>query len=363
MKKVLILVHIDVAIYNLRKEIVERLLAEGHEVTICCPYGERIELMKKMGCRYVPLEFDRRGTNPLQDLKQIRAYKRIIREVKPDVIFSYSIKPNLYGTIAARANHVPIVTNITGLGNGVLDGGPVSAIIKILYRLVFSRCQTVFVQNTEILQFCRDHKIAEGKLKLLPGSGINLKQFRFEPYPEYPDGQDTFLFVGRITRDKGVEEFFEAAERIKKEYPRVRFQAAGYMDGDYEARLQDLQQREIIEYLGFEVDTRPFYRQCSAVVLPTYHEGMANVLLEGAATGRPILASRIPGCQETFEEGVGGFGFQPHSADALYEAMKKFIALSADEKAAMGRAARQKVESEFSREIVVDAYLQELNNI
>lgn len=361
MKKILFLVNHDVVIYNFRKELVERLLKEHYRVIISSPYGERIELLKKMGCKYVPVNLERHGMNPLDELKLLSYYMALIKKTKPDMVLSYTIKPNIYGALAAKKCHVPCVVNITGLGTALAKPGILRDAIILLYKYAFHSVQTVFVQNKKDLIFFQKNRIAADRLKLVPGSGVNLDDFSYREYQKPMQYHDVFLFVGRVMKDKGIKEYVGAAEAIKKKYPNVCFEIVGFLDGESKFLLDKAEKAGIIKYYGEQSDMHLFYERCSAVVLPSYHEGMANVLLEASATGRPVIASDIPGCRESFEEGITGFRFRPRDVDSLYHALEKFILTPVSDKEMMGRSARDRMMKKFDRNIVVQSYMEEIS--
>mgnify|MGYP003466073078 CR=1 FL=1 len=359
MSKILFLVNHDVVIYNFRLELVERLLADGHEVVISSPYGERIEDLKALGCEYHEIEMSRHGMNPLKELKLISTYKKLLEMVKPDMVFAYTIKPNIYGAIACRSKNIPCVANITGLGTAVENGGIVQKITILLYKYAFTQIQRVFFQNTENMQFFIDHKIAVGKHKLLPGSGVNLE--RFSPL-EYPMGERVeFAFISRIMKEKGVDQYLEAAEKIKTKYPNTVFHVCGFCEQAYEERLRELTERGIIIYHGMVRDVKDFLKGVHCTVHPTYYpEGVSNVLLESSACARPIITTDRSGCREVIDDGVNGFVVRQRDSQDLIEKIEKFLSLSWEQRKEMGLAGRAKVEREFDRQIVVNKYLKEI---
>lgn len=358
MKRVLILVNHDVVIYNFRKELVERLIQEGYEVIISSPYGERIDFLVRMGCKFVETRIHRHGKNPLEEVRLLFYYSQLISTVKPNVVLTYTVKPTLYGSIAARVCGTPCICNITGLGTAIENEGVMQRILKLMYRFALQNVKYVFFQNQSNLDFFLKNKLLHSNYELIPGSGVNLKDFAYNKPKDTEPEHESFLFVGRVMKDKGIEELLSAAKMIKRKYPHTKFNIVGFLDGDYEAALNYAQERGIIQYWGQQSDVRPFYADCDAVVLPSYHEGMANVLLEASASGRPVIASDIPGCRETFEEGISGFGIRPRSVESLYEAIIRFIQLPSEEKMTMGRKAREKVEREFDRNVVVERYIK-----
>ena len=340
MKRVLFLVNHDVVIYNFRKELVERLLSDGNEVVISSPYGERIDLLKNMGCRYVPVKLDRHGKNPLDEIRLIFYYIELIRTVKPDMIFSYTIKPNLYGSLAATICKVPIVVNITGLGSAVENPGKLQKLMIAAYKIAFRKVQTIFVQNEENRQFFIDNHIAVEKLKLLPGSGVNLEQFHVLDYPD--DKTVEFVFISRIMKEKGIDQYLEMAEYIRKKYSQTRFHICGFCEEEYEDILKEYEDEGIITYHGLIMDVREVLEYTHCTVHPSYYpEGISNVLLESAASGRPLISTDRSGCREVIDDGVNGYIVPQKDAKALIEAVEKFMRLKNEERLQMGLAGRE----------------------
>jgi glycosyltransferase involved in cell wall biosynthesis len=362
MKRVLFLVNHHLTIYNFRRELVERLLDEGYEVFVSSPYGKRIDALVQMGCQYVEMNIDRHGINPIDEFRLLRDYIEILKHIQPNVVLTYTVKPNIYGNLACKKLGIPSIANVTGLGTAIENSGVVRRILIQLYRVAFSDVQCVFFQNKANEHFFIDNRIDMRRHRVIPGSGVNLIQHCFEEYP-VDDGITRFLFIGRIMKDKGIEELVEAATTVTQKYENVQFDAVGFYEEDYKDRAEELESSGVIKFHGVQDDVHEFIRRCNAVVLPSYHEGMANVLLEAASTGRPVLASSIPGCMETFDEGISGFGFKPKDPQDLESVLIKFINLPYDQKRSMGIAGRQKMEREFNRNIVVDAYLEEIDKI
>lgn len=360
MKKVLFLVNHDVVIYNFRLELVERLLADGHEVLVCSPYGERIDDLTALGCSYIPIEFSRHGMNPVSELKLLSAYKKIIKACRPDIIFAYTIKPNIYGAMAAHAYRVPFAANITGLGTAVENGGVSQKITVMLYKIAFRHIKRVFFQNTENADFFRAHHIAVEKAVLLPGSGVNLSRF---PALQYPKGEKTeFAFISRIMKEKGIDQYLEMAEAIKLKYPDTEFHICGFCEQDYEARIRKMERQGIVVYHGMVRNIREILEKVHCTVHPTYYpEGMSNVLLESSACARPIITTDRSGCREIIEDGKNGYIVEQKNSGDLTDKVEQFLKLPWEEKRAMGIYGRKKVEKEFDRQIVVDAYLREMD--
>lgn len=358
-KKVLILVNHEVVIYNFRKELVEKLLEEGYEVIISSPKGERIDILCEMGCKHVDVKLNRHGTNPLEELKLILYYRKLIADVRPNVILTYTIKPNLYGAIVASLYNIPIIVNITGLGTAVENPSNLQRFMILMYRIAFRKVQTIFVQNTENRDFFIKNKIGIKKLKLLPGSGVNLNQFQMLEYPT--DEKIHFVFISRIMKEKGIDQYLEMAKYIKRKYPNTYFHICGFCEEEYESVLNKLEKEGIIIYHGLVMDIREILAFTHCTIHPTYYpEGMSNVLLESAASGRPIITTNRSGCREIVENEVNGYRIPEKNAKALIEAVEKFLNLPNEEKRIMGLEGRKKVEKEFDREIVISAYMGEI---
>ena len=359
MKRILFLVNHDIVIYNFRRELVEKLLSLGNEVIISSPYGERIELLKEIGCRYIPVKMNRHGINPCREIKLLIYYIKLIKFIRPDIIFSYTIKPNLYGAIAARYCQVPIVANITGLGSMAAHGLMSRKVLTIAYRHVFKNVKTIFVQNQEILKFFQQYEIATDKLCLLPGSGVNLEQFRMLDYPI--DNTINFVFISRIMKAKGIDFYLEMADYITKKYSNARFFICGFCEEKYEDILNKYQANGIIKYLGMISDIRKVLSFTHCTIHPTFYpEGISNVLLESAASGRPIITTDRSGCREVVENAVNGYLVSERNLKELICAVEKFLALTHEERKKMGIAGRKKVEREFSRNIVIEEYLRQI---
>ncbi len=356
---VLILVNHEVVIYNFRLELVERLLNDGYEVHISCPYGERIEELRSLGAICHDITIDRHGMDPIDELRILREYQKLIQIIRPAVILTYTVKPNIYGGIVARRSRIPFIANITGLGTTVNNGGIKEAIVLRLYKFGLRRAQKVFFQNRENRDFMIKNNLVTIPYDVLPGSGVNLEHYCFEPYPG-DDANIIFTTVGRIMKDKGTDELLEAARVIIKKHPNIMFRLIGFFDDDYEEKIRRAEKEGIIEYIGQQKDIHSWIAKSHAIIHPSYHEGMSNVLLEAAATGRPVLASDIPGCRETFDD-KSGIGFKPHDSKDLINAIESFLALTHEQKSEMGRAGREKMEKEFNRQIVVEKYMKEIS--
>lgn len=360
--KILIIENHHVYAYNLRKELTRKYIDNGYEVYLMVPDGERVKDLKAMGCRHIPYEVNRHGVNLFQDLKLFFNFRKVLKQLQPDVVLTYTVKPNIYGGLACRMRKIPYLSNITGLGSAIHNGGLLAKFLMLLYRISAKKASCLFFQNRQNQAFFIEQKAISAKHVLLPGSGVNLKDFSYEPYVPN-DAPVSFLFIGRLMRDKGVGELVEAARNIRRDHPEVRFDLIGFCEEEYQTTFETLNEGNVVNALGQQSDVKAFIKTHSATVLPSYHEGTANVLLESAAMGRPCLASRIPGCMELIDDGVTGYVFEAKSASSLEKALRKFIALSYEEKRDMGMLGRLKMEREYDRDIIIKHYLQEIGKV
>jgi galacturonosyltransferase len=363
MKKVLLLVNRDFVLYNFRLELVERLLAEGYEVFISLPYGERVDEMVEMGCHFYPIVIDKRGKNPFKDIGLIRQYKTLFRNLRPDVILTYTTKVNIYAGIYAGKMHIPYLMNISGLGTAVEYKNPLQNFMIALYRKAAQKTSCLFFQNQENEDFFERHHMYSGRKKLLPGSGVNLERWYLMDYPSDAEGVE-FLYIGRVIREKGIEEYLSVAKQIRQEYPDTVFRVLGPCDGDYERQLAEYENQGIIRYHGMVPDTREYLQNAHCTIHPSYYpEGISNALLESAACGRPIITTNRSGCRETVEDGTTGFIFEQRNEGQLLDCVRKFLALDNETRREMGIAGRRKMEREFNRQVVIDAYMEEIEQI
>ncbi len=358
--KVLVLSNFGMGVYKFRKELLEELIKQGHEVFVSLPNDDYVPLLENLGCGYIESNVDRRGTNPLTDMKLLFSYIKIINKIKPDIVLTYTIKPNVYGGIACRITKTSYLPNVTGLGTAIENEGLMQKITLALYKIGLKNAKCVFFQNEPNRQFFIDRGILKANSKIIPGSGVNLEQHRFEEYPE-DVSNIRFLFIGRIMKAKGMDELLVAAKQIRESNTNVEFHIVGFCEEGYAEQLKELNDSGIIYYHGQQDDVHSYIKNSHATILPSYHEGTSNVLLESASTGRPILASNVTGCKETFDEGISGLGFDVKNVDALVVAIQKFLDLPYEKKFLMGQAGRKKIEQEYDRNIVINVYLEQIN--
>lgn len=358
-KKILFLSNHFITLFSFRKELIKRLCERGHEVYISSPEDERFSYFEEMGCKLIVTPMSRRGMNPVEDLKLIADYRRIIKRVAPDIIFSYTIKPNIYGSMASNALGCRQVCNVTGTGATFLKESMLAKLSRILYKLSMKKAYKVFFQNTGDRDYFIEHKMVRDNYEMLPGSGVNLEQHKLCPMPA--DDELRFIYIGRVMAVKGVDQYLEAAKAIKEKYPNTRFYVAGFIEEDtYKLLVDGYAEKGYIEYLGFRKDIDRWIEHCHCTVLPSLGgEGVPNVLLESAATGRVCIASDINGSRDVVEDGVTGWLFTPGDSDELIEKLERFIALSHEQREKMGILGREKVEKEFDREIVIGKYIEE----
>ena len=361
----------DDDVYCFRKELIEGLIDEGYEMLVSCPDGPKFELMRDIPFIYDNPDIDRRGTNPIADAKLMYHYWRLFRKHRPAVVLTYTAKPNVYASIAAHWMGIPVINNLTGLGSVVNESGLKKAFIMWLFKLAYQKSACMMFQNATNMQVAIDAGMVKGDYKLIPGSGVNTDRYPLQPYPDGGDGKTgapvVFNYIGRVLKDKRVDDYIEAAKRIKRNYPQTEFNILGFIEPTemhYDAELKQLGEQNIVLYRGSQKDVKPFVARAHCTIHPsTYGEGMSNVLLESASSGRFLITTDNPGCQETVEDDKTGFIYHGEDVDALVDAIKRFLALSNETRKKMGEAGRQRVKDNFSREIVVKAYKSKIKEL
>lgn len=357
--QILILANHSGGLYDFRKDLIAELKTHA-SVAVAVPHNDRWDELNGLADRVIELPVDRRGMNPLRDSKLFHQYRAILKEVKPDLVLTYTIKPNIYGGLACRMAHIPYAVNITGLGSAIENGGWLKKFVLALYRPALKGARVVFFENAGNRDtLAATGVVPKGRDVVLHGAGVNLEDYPCQPYPQA--GPVRFLFVGRVMHEKGVDELFAAAKRMKQQYgEQVEFHMVGSFEEAYKPVMDQLEQAGVVKYHGYQSDMKPFYAMAGCVVLPSYHEGMSNVLLEAAASGRPLITSDIPGCREAVENGVSGYLCPAKDADALYEAMRRFAALSVEQRSQMGCCGRERMEQQFSKTAVVAETIKQL---
>lgn len=362
-KIVLVLANKTSGLHSFRKEVMKAIVDAGCELYISVPdEDERIKFFEGIGCHIIKTTFDRRGMNPFKDLKLLSEYRKIIKQLRPYAVLTYTIKPNIYGGIACRLTKTPQLANVTGLGDAIENGGWLQKLTVSLYKIGIGKAAKVFFQNESNRNSCIKLGIADGSSVLLPGSGVNLEHHTYQDYPA-DDGHVRFLFIGRLLKDKGIEEYFDTAKMIRLKYPNTEFQILGAIDGPYKDLLKELSEASVVNHLGITTDVRPYIGSVHCTIMPSYHEGMSNVNLESAANGRPVITTDVPGCRETVDNEFTGYLVKPKNAVSLANAVERFVLMPYSQKISMGRNGRSKVEREFDRQIVINAYLNALNEL
>lgn len=349
-------------LHSFRKEVMKAIVDEGYDIIISEPDdNEKVRYFEGIGCHIIKTDFNRRGMNPLADFKLMLKYCKMIMQLKPKAVLTYTIKPNVYGGMACRLTGTPQIANVTGLGDAIENGGWLQKLTVLLYKIGIGNAKQVFFQNQTNRDFAVYHRIADDKSIVLPGSGVNLEHHVYQDYPS--NGTIKFLFITRLLKDKGTDEFFEMAQSIKKKYPNTEFQILGSVEGDYQEQLDALVKEGIVQFWGSTPDVRPYLAQVHCTIMPSYHEGMSNVNLESAANGRPVITTDVPGCRETVDDGRTGFLVKAKDAQDLIRGVERFLNLPYGQKKQMGIQARYKVEREFDRKIVVSAYLDTIESL
>ena len=349
-------------LYLFRRELIETLL-KNNDVMIIAPDGPRKDYFEKLGCLVIETPINEHGTNPITELGLLLKYKNILKENSPDIVFTYTIKPNVYAGIACAILGIPHVANITGLGTAVENKGLLQIITLGLYKLGLRKSQRVFFQNYQSKEFLIKNRVVKPDIcELIPGSGVNLTHFQVLEYPN----KDTieFAFISRIMREKGIEEYLTMAKYIREKYPNTKFHVCGGASGEYERELKKLNDKGVIIYHGIISDVREIHKISSCTILPSFYpEGISNVLLESAACGRPLITTDRAGCRETVCDGVTGLLVKQKDADDLIRKVEIFMMMNFEKRRQMGLAGRKKVEQEFDRNIVINKYLVEVQGV
>ena len=337
-----------------RKEILLKLLEQGIGIDVAVPQDEYCEELEKYGCRIIPIYIQRRGMNPFADFGLMMQFRKILKKKHYDFAITYSIKPNIYGGLMLRMVHVPYFINITGMGTAMNSTGLLRSFVCFLYRFSSPYATGVFFENASNRQSFVDwHLCRMEQTHVFPGAGINIREFTPIPYPASTK-ETCFLFIGRLMAEKGVEELCKVAKQCEKELPDIHFDLVGPFEDSFMETFNNYKSLKNLHAHGFQKSIRPFMEKAHAVILPSYHEGMANVLLEGGAFGRPLLTSGIPGCQEAVIDHESGFLFKSHDVDSLMSVIRTFHSLSQAQREEMGQKSREHIASHFNRDFIVE---------
>ena len=376
---VALLTNNDDDVYCFRLELIQAIRKAGYNMLISCPDGPKFEaleeeyhLVKNKNFYYDDSVIDRRGTSVKNDSKLMYHYWKLFRKFRPKVILTYTAKPNVYASLVARLLGIPVINNVTGFGSVLNESGMKHKFIMWLFKLAYSKSACVMFQNSTNMELARKSGMVKGKCKLIPGSGVALNRFPVQPYPDGGDGINgepvIFNYIGRILHDKGVDDYIAAAKIIKAKYPNTEFNMLGFIEpteSHYEAELKELGEQGVVYYRGSQKDVKPWIKRSHCIIHPsTYGEGMSNVLLENASSGRLIITTDNPGCQETVNDCISGFIYHGGDVDALVQKIEKVVHdMPNNARKQFGLEGRKKVEKEFSREVVIKAYLEKIREL
>lgn len=350
--KIVILANNDVGLYQFRNELIGELLKKN-QVFISLPKGDLVEPLRQLGCKFINTSVDRRGINPKTDFSLFLKYMKILRKINPNLVITYTIKPNIYGGFACRLLKIPYATNITGLGTAFQSQGMLRKLVTVMYKVSLKKAKVVFFENCGNQKVFVDEKIVpKSKTCLLNGAGVNLEHYAYVEYPK--DSEETrFLFVGRVMKEKGVDELFKAMRQLRKNSINCSLDVLGGYEENYENVIRRFEEEGWLRYHGYQEDVRPFIANCHCFVLPSWHEGMANTNLECAASGRPVVTSNIYGCLEAVIDGESGFLCEKQNAQSLFISMKKIVELPIEVRAEMGKIGREHMIKHFDKRKVV----------
>jgi len=363
--KIAIVLNTSWNIYNFRMSFVRSLIAEGHEVHTIAPFDGYTVRLEEAGCIHHNVRMDSRGANPIRDFGLVVEFYSIYRKLKPDVVLHYTIKPNIYGTLAASMLKIPVINNVCGLGTVFLKKGLVSLIAMKLYRWAFRYPKKVFFQNADDKKLFLERKLVPpGIADLIPGSGVDLR--RFVPVPSGKNENFTFLMISRLITDKGVLEFVDAVKQLKEKGINAKFQILGAKDPKHKRGIQletidEWINSGIVEYLGTTDDVRQFINQADCVVLASYREGTPRTLLEAASSGKPIVATDVPGCHHVVVDNYNGLLCRLKDSKDLAEKMETMVQLDENVLREMGLNGRKKMEAEYGEDIVINKYISAIS--
>jgi glycosyltransferase involved in cell wall biosynthesis len=365
--KIAIVLNTSWNIYNFRMNFVRELIALGHEVHTIAPVDEYTKHLTEAGCKHHPVKMDSRGANPIKDSALILELYLIYRKIRPEVILHYTIKPNVYGTLAATLLKIPVINNVCGLGTVFLKNNFVSAIAIFLYRISFRFANKVFFQNSDDLNlFINKNLVSAKAADLVPGSGIDLK--KFHPTEFRRNAKFTFLLISRLITDKGVLEYIEAVKKLRVAGLDARFQVLGAKDPQHKRGIKveiidEWIATKTIEYLGTTNDVRKHIHQADCIVLPSYREGTPHTLLEAASSSKPIIATDVPGCNHVVIDQFNGLLCRLKDADDLAIKMKQIAGYEDETLKLLGCNGRLKMEAEYDESLVINKYLHALVQI
>lgn len=362
MARILVLANHYNTLRIFRRELLIALVESDNQVIIAIPEcdEENKRILESYGTEVRFIEMERRGMNPVKDISLFNTYVGLLKQLRPDKVITYTIKCNIYGAMACKLFRIPCYVNITGLGSAFQGHGRIRKLVSLMYKVSLNKAERVFFENAGNRDtLVSDHIVKLKQTVVMPGAGVNVDEFTYQPYPDESEGL-RFLTVGRLMQEKGTDELFQAIRVICKKYPGTQFVFIGWYEDDYKEKTEELEKLGYIRFDGWQSDVRPYYRDCHCIIHPSWHEGMSNTLLEGAASGRPLITNNVHGCKEAVEDGVNGFLCEKKNERSLTNAIERFILLPHAIKMQMGLAGRKKMIREFSKDDVVRKTLQEL---
>lgn len=360
--KILMLSNFGLGLYKFRSELIQKLISHGHELHVAFPKDNYEGKIKDLGCFFWNTPIDRRGMNPLKDIKLLYSYKTIIKKVQPNLVMTFTVKPNIYGGLITRLYKIPTISTITGLGTSLNKSIILKFMITFLYKISLKKSFCVFFQNETNKEFFAQSILTNQRMILVPGSGVNIKEFSYSDYP-IDDKIIRFIYIGRIMKEKGIVELIEAFRILHREYENLQLDIIGFCEDGLDNLINESVKEGIINYYGQQDNIIPYIEKSHALVLPSHHEGLSNVLLEACSIGRPVLASNIPGCIEVFDDGISGFAFAVNDVKSLIDALRLFITLDYEKKRTMGLEARKKISNHFDRNLVIEKYIEQIKVI
>lgn len=365
--KIAIVLNATWNIVNFRLSLIKTLISEGHDVVVISPRDSYVEVLESEGIQYLDIYMDNKGISPLRDLRTMASFFNCYARYRFDLVLHYTIKPVIYGGLVARLLGIPVISTLTGLGTVFIRETLVTRLVRVLYRLSLKKAHHVFFQNADDMAlFLRDEMVRSELASIVPGSGINTDYFCSSSSSKAGDGDHVFLLVARMLRDKGVNEFVEAARLIREKHSTVRFQLLGPVDVENntaisQAVIDGWVAEGVVEYLPATDDVRPFIENATCVVLPSYREGLPRTLLEAAAMGKPLIATDTPGCRDVVIDGKNGYLCRVADAPDLAQKIETMIALSLQQRAVMGEVSRLHVVDNYGEDRVIGCYLKEVS--
>lgn len=367
MKKIVLVCNTSWGMMMFRLGLMKRLVSLGYDVTVIAPKDDHSEKIKALGCHYIDVEMDNKGSSILKDIRLYYTLKKHYQEIKPDLIFHYTIKPNVYGTWAARESKCHSVAVITGLGYTFLNHNMTASIAKFLYKYTLKHADKVwFINYEDRKKFIKEKLLKRDLVEVIPGEGVNMEYFAPREKTRL-DEKIVFTLIARILWDKGVGEYVKAAKMIGEKYDNVEFQLVGFLDAKNPSAISKEQvdaweKNGWIRYMGSTDDVRLFIQEADCIVLPSYREGISKILMESASMAKPIITTNVPGCRDIIENSVSGYLCKLKDSSDLAHKIDKFLQLTTEERLKMGRAGRVFVKEHFDEEIILSRYLETIRS-